>query len=90
MRREVLASKATRGYVHLRGAPDFACRPLRIHSVNLLGGANSYLTGYGRPTSGRSTDRINANMAILALQANIAYFGTSLTAELRHGAGRWR
>ena len=33
-----------------------------------------HFTGYGRPTSGRSTDRINANMAIQALQAYIAYF----------------
>jgi hypothetical protein len=36
-----------------------------------------HFTGYGRPTSERSTDKINANMAILALQAYIAYFGTA-------------
>jgi hypothetical protein len=32
---------------------------------------------HGRPRSDRPTDRINANMAILALQADIAYFGVS-------------
>jgi hypothetical protein len=45
-----------------------------------------HLTGYGRPTSGQSFDRINANMAILALQAYIAYFGTASAIASQGGA----